>query len=336
MHRWNRRRFVQGAGLAGLTLLAACGRLPWQAPAPTRIPRVGYLAFGVRSSLDEAFRRGLQDLGYVEGQNIVIVYRAAQGASNQELREEAAQLAAELVNLPVDVIAAALAGPVGIARAATSTIPIVMLTSGDPVRDGFVESYGRPGGNVTGLGLLSTELAAKRLELLKELLPGLSRAAALLDPVFATDYEYEATLAAARQLGIDLRPLMVDDPSELDSAFGALVDQRIEGLIVFAHVFSGSYSRQIAAAAARHQLPAMYGRRPEVANGGLIGYGPSYPLAFYRAATYVDKIIKGAKPADLPVELPREFELVINLKTARALGLAIPQHILLQATEVIE
>jgi putative ABC transport system substrate-binding protein len=330
-----RRQFVVGTGAASLGLLAGCGRWPWQSPPPTRIPHVGYLGTGGPSPWDAAFRRGLQDLGYVEGQNLVTEYRFADGATSEQVHEQAVALATELVSLPVDVIAA-LARTVRAIRAVSATIPVVMLSSGDPVRDGFIASYARPSGNITGLGLLSTELAGKRLELLKDVLPSLSRAAALRDPAFPADYEFDATQAAAQTLGIDLLPVDASDPSELDPAFAGLVRQGVEGLVVFTHALANRHGQQIIAAASAHRLPVMYGERSYVANGGLVAYGPTWAGTFYRAATYVDKILKGAKPADLPVELPMRFDFVVNLKTARELGITFPNEIMLQVTEVIQ
>jgi putative tryptophan/tyrosine transport system substrate-binding protein len=248
----------------------------------------------------------------------------------------AAELAAELVHLPVDVIAVALGPTVKAARMATASIPIVMLNSGDPVITGAVASYARPGGNITGLGMLTTELAGKRLQLLKEAVPGLSRAAALLEPSAENAYELQATQVAAEKLGVELLPLEIHQQSDIDGALSTLVNQRIEGLVVFTHGFARRYRNQILAAAATNRLPVMYGDREYVVDGGLISYGPNWSRAFYRAATYVDKILKGTKPADLPVEMPMTFDFVVNLKTAQALGITFPPEILLQVTEVVE
>jgi putative ABC transport system substrate-binding protein len=331
-----RRRFLRGSlALVGLGLLPGYATLPIGPQRQARPPSVGYLGTGGSGPWDAAFRRGLEDLGYVEGQNLVTEYRFAAGATPQQLHEQAVVLATELVGLPVDVIAAVARTVRGV-RAVTATLPIVMLSSGDPVRDGFIASYARPSGNITGLGLLSTELAGKRLQLLKELLPNLSRAAALRDPGFPADYEFDATHAAARVLGVDLLPVEVRDPGELEQAFAGLVRRGVEGVVVFTHVLASRHAQQIVAEAAAHRLPVMYGEPSAVANGGLVAYGPSWTGTFYRAAAYVDRILRGAKPDELPVELPTQLDFAINLTTARALGLAIPPSVLQQATELIQ
>jgi putative ABC transport system substrate-binding protein len=336
MDRWSRRRFVQGAGVAGLAVLAGCGRLPGQAQ-PARVPRLGYLGLGVaNASFDEPFRRGLRDLGYVDGENLVMEFRIAQGESYEDVMASANELVVELIQLPVDVIVAGLGQAAGTVTRATKTTPIVILTSQDPVLTHTVASLAHPGGNVTGLSLLSTELAGKRLELLHATMPRLSRAAALLEPSSIQTYELEATQTAAEQLGVELVPWLVREPGELDSSFARLPSQGVGGLVVFTHEFATRYSREIATAATKNGLAAMFGERLHAVNGGLISYGPSSPAAFYRGAYYVDRILKGAKPADLPLEQPMTFECVINLKAALALGLTIPEHVLLQATEVFQ
>jgi putative tryptophan/tyrosine transport system substrate-binding protein len=332
----SRRQLVQSAGAIGLGLLAGCGRLPGQGqpPAPARVPRIGYLALSRAPGYAEAFQRGLAALGYVEGQNIITEYRF--GVSEGRLTP-LQELAAELVSLPVDVIVGAQGDAVSAARAATTTIPIIMLTSGDPLAAGTVPSLARPGGNVTGLSMLTGALAAKRLDLLKQALPSLSRVAALLEPSdIMRRSELRPTQDAADALAIEVQPVEVGAPTELEPAFAAMSGQGIEALVVFSHGFAIAHRAQITALAAAHRLPAIYGVRVMAASGGLMVYGPPVPDAYYRAATYVDKILKGAKPGDLPIEQPMRFDFVINLKTAQALGLTIPHHVLLQATEVIQ
>jgi putative ABC transport system substrate-binding protein len=271
----------------------------------------------------------------VEGQNIVIEYRAADSKI-----ERYAGLATELVRLPVDLIVAPNTAAGRAARHATTTIPIVTIVMGDPVGDGLVASLGRPGGNLTGTTFLGPELAAKRLELLKEALPSVSRVAALLHPgVYAertTSAMVQETEAAARTLGVHLLLVEVRGPDELDRAFATMISAHADALIVLPSPMLYTERRRLVDLAARHRLPAMYQAREIVELGGLIAYGASIPELWRRAATYVDRILKGAKPADLPVEQPTKFELVINLKTAEALGLTIPPILLYQADKVIQ
>jgi putative tryptophan/tyrosine transport system substrate-binding protein len=248
-----------------------------------------------------------------------------------------AGLAAELVRLKVDVIVAASPPATEAAKQATSTIPIVFTVSGDPVADGFVASLARPGGNLTGLAIISPELVGKQLEMLKKAAPKVSRVAVLQNP---SNQGHRPTLRraedAARTLGVQLQILAARNPSEIEAAFAAMSSQRAGGVLVLRDAMFRAHRAQIVALAAKSRLPAMYGLREEAEAGGLIAYGASVPQMFRRAATYVDKILKGAKPADLPVEQPTKFELVINLKTAKALGLTIPRTYLLQADQVIE
>jgi putative tryptophan/tyrosine transport system substrate-binding protein len=326
-----RRRFVQGAGLAGLGLLVACGRLPWQARQSAKIPTVGYLVPGFPGAVDDAFRQGLRELGYVEGQNILIEYRHA------EFREDRIPLlAAELVQHPVDIVVAnAVAVPA--LRELTTSIPIVMATSLDPVGSGWVASLARPGGNVTGLSLLGPQLSTKRLELVKDAIPGLARLGVVWNAAHpGKRLDVREIEVAAETLGIEVQLLGVRDQEDIERLSAADQGAAIDALNVVADPLVSYHRAHIIDFAVRRRLPTMSEHREFVADGGLMAYGPSVPSSYRRAAYYVDKILKGAKPADLPVEQPMTFEFVINLKTAQALGLTLPPHVLLQATEVIQ
>jgi putative ABC transport system substrate-binding protein len=321
--------------LAGFGLLAGCGALPPSVRRPTEAPRIGYLTSDRSASSDpfgDAFRRGLRELGYVEGENLAIEWRYAERA------DRLPDLAADLSRLRVAVIVAAGAQAVTAARDATDTIPIVMPVSGDPVAQGYVASLARPGGSITGLTSRSASgLAPKRLQVLKEIVPEISRVAVLWNPgSSAKVIELEETEAAARALGVALQSLEVRGPDDFGSAFDAAVAGRVEALTTFTDPLTLTHAMRIADFARGSRLPSVFEVRPFVAAGGLIAYGPDTTDLYRRAATYVDKILKGAKPADLPVEQPMTFELVINLKTARALGLTIPESVLQQATEVIQ
>ncbi len=327
-------------GMAGLLVALALGLLaaPTAAAQPPRMPRIGYLeAYSPSAGALrlESFRQGLRELGYVEGQNVAIEYRDAAGDT-----ERLSQFAAELVRLRVDVIVT-LATPGALAaRRATNAIPIVVVAMADPVRDGLVASLARPGGNITGSTFLGPELVPKRLELLKEAVPGASRVAVLWHPeVYSertmTDMLKE-TEGAARTLGVQLQALGARGPNDFAGAFAAMRRGRADALIVFPSPMFYYEHRRIVDLAAKARLPAVYPWREGVDAGGLMGYGASIPDLFRRAATYVDKILKGTKPADLPVEQPTRFELVVNLKTAKALGLTFPQTILVRADQVIQ
>jgi putative ABC transport system substrate-binding protein len=304
------------------------------AQPPVKVARIGYLSLtgGAPGDapLEEAFRQGLQDLGYVEGKTIVIASRSAEGKA-----ERLPALAAELVQLPVDVIVtqgqAAQA-----AKDTTTTIPIVMVTGGDPVAIGLVASLARPGGNITGLTLMSAELAGKRLELLKETMGRLGRVAVLWNArdAFMTNI-FSEIQTAAPVLGVTIQPLGVQEAKDIDSAIATMTAERPDALFMITDVLTSRYTRQVVDFAVQHQLPTMFQNSGPVAEGGLIYYGPSPMDSYRRAAYYVDRILKGAKPADLPVEQPIKFELVINLKTAQALGLTIPPMLLFQATKVL-
>jgi putative ABC transport system substrate-binding protein len=302
-------------------------------PPRGKSARIGLLG-DVPSFLDEPFRQGLRELGYIEGQSIVIERRAPEWKY-----ERLPGLAAELVRLPVDVIVAASPAATKAAQKATSTIPIVFTVSGDPVADGFVASLARPGGNVTGLATVGSELVGKQLEMLKAVAPKVSRVAVLQNPI--THRETHGGMLrqaddSVRGLGMQLVILDARTPSEIDAAFATMSSRRVDGVLVLRDAMFRAQRAQITALAAKKRLPAVYGLREEAEAGGLMAYGASVPQLYRRAATYVDRILKGEKPGDLPVEQPTRFELVINLKTARALGLTIPPSLLQRADQVIE
>jgi putative ABC transport system substrate-binding protein len=284
------------------------------------------------SARNEAFLRGLADLGYKEGHNIVIEHRSAEGKND---RLEA--LAAELVQLKVDIIVALEPPSARAAKKATQVIPIVMRSTDDPVRAGFVASLARPGGNITGVTSIATELIGKRLELIKDILPRNSRIAVFWDPEFqgARSGVIEAQ-NAARVLGIQLHSLELRRPEDLDAAFKSVLQVRANGILPLRSPLFVRQAKQIAALAVKHRLPAVYDDREFVEAGGLMSYGTDLAELYRRAATYVDKILKGAKPADLPVEQPTKFELVINLRAAKQIGLTIPPNVLARADKVIK
>ncbi len=308
---------------------------PAQAQQPTNIPRIGYLEAvspSISAVRSEAFRQGLRELGYVEGKNIVTEYRYAEGK-----RDRLPALAAELVRLKVDVIVTAGASATRAAKKATSTIPIVMAQDSDPVGKGVVASLARPGGNITGLSTLAPEISGKQLELLKEILPKLSRVAVLGTSTRPGNAQAlrEVKLAAGA-FKVELRYLDVLDPKKIETAFGAARKERADAVLVLAGRILTSHRTQIVELAVKSRLLAIYPFPVYVEAGGLMSYGVRRSDLFRRAATYVDKILKGANPAELPVEQPTKFELVINLKTAKALGITIPPTLLLQATKVIK
>jgi putative ABC transport system substrate-binding protein len=335
MDHWGRRQFVQSVGVAGLGLVAGCGRLPGQQqsqarPSPTR--RIGYLSLNAESGdvYRGAFLQGLHDLGWVEGQNLAIEYRYAAGAA-----EQLPVLAAELVGSNIELLVATPATS-DVAKQATTSLPVVAIHA-DPVGGRLVASLAHPGGNITGLGFIAPELAGKRLELLKGAFPGASRIAAMWNPTNAAmSREYGETRVAADALGVELQPLPVRDLADIESAFDAATQEHTDAVVVIVDTLLVSQRARVVELAAQRGLPAVYSSRLLVDAGGLIAYSPSMSDVFRRAATYVDKILKGAQPADLPVELPMRFELVINVKTARALGITFPNEILLQATEIIQ
>jgi putative tryptophan/tyrosine transport system substrate-binding protein len=323
------------------TILAlfALGAAPLAAEAQqaAKIARIGYLVPNLAASphAPEAFRQGLRDLGYVEGRNVVIEYRDAEGKF-----ERLPALAAELVALKVDIIVAPNTVGAVAAKQATRTLPIVFATAGDPVTSELVTSLARPGGNVTGLSILSPELVRKRLELLKQAVPGVSRVAVLWQPGAMGERTDQDMLkeaeVAARALGVRLHFIEARDPADLERAFSDMTRARAGALTVLGSTMFSTERRRLVDLAAKNRLPAVYPWREFVDAGGLMAYGANVDDLYRRAATYVDKILKGANPADLPVEQPTKFELVINLKTAKALGLTIPQSVLGRADEVIQ
>ena len=325
-----RRIFVCAVGMS---LMAVPLRLAAQ--QSQRVPRVGYLfSFtpGEGQHLWEACRRGLRELGYVEGQNILFEPRWADGR-----HERLPALAAELVRLKVDVIVAAATPASRAAKAATDSIPIVIVAVGEPVKTGLVANLARPGGNLTGLSLLTTELSGKRLELLADVVRNIPRLAVLMNPDNPVHTVFlEETRVAAQRSGARLQPLQARDPKEIEQGFSAAVGERAAALIVFDDPVLWSYRTQIVALAAKQRLPVMYGYREFVDDGGLMSYGPDRIDHYRRTASFVAKILQGAKPGSLPIEQPTKFELVINLKTAKALGLTIPQSLLLRADQVIQ
>jgi putative tryptophan/tyrosine transport system substrate-binding protein len=328
-------RLIGLAVVLVLSLLVASLGGQAQQSQPAKLPRIGYLflqPFAATAHLRDAFRQGLRELGYAEGQNIAIEFRNAEGRPERLL-----DLATELVRLKVDVIVAAPEASVEAAKHAAKAIPIVMAVSFDPVGRGFVASLARPGGNITGLSTVSPELTGKRLELLKEMIPKLSRVAVIWD---AESSRYSDQMkemrAAAQTLKVRLESVSLSGASpDFEAAVQTVRSGGVEALIVVDSSRAFGQRVQIAAVAAKHRLPALAGFREFAQAGGLMAYGASLPDMHRRSATYVDKILKGATPADLPVEQPTKFELVINLKTAKALGLTIPQSLLVRADEVI-
>jgi putative tryptophan/tyrosine transport system substrate-binding protein len=313
-------------------LFGLCGSAPAQ--QPTKVPRIGYLSLAAKPSpRDEAFVKQLRDLGWVDGQNIAIEYRWAANKA-----ENLAKLADELVALKVDIIAAAATPAVNAAKKATKTIPIVMMSAADAVGSGFVASLTQPGGNITGTTSIMPELAGKRLELLKEVLPRLSRIAFMAygpDPahlLFVKDAQ-----DAAQSFKIQFHPLVLKSVDEIDGAFQSMVKERVGALIV-QPLFPSALGQgpRIAALAAKNRIPTISDGFQFAELGGLMFYGPDPIAPYERAATFVDKILKGRKPADLPVEQPTKFELVINLKTAKQIGLTIAQSVLYRADRVIK
>ena len=309
---------------------------PAHAQRPTSIARIGFLHPASARGFDvllQAFRDGLRELGYVEGKNLQLEVRWGEGKL-----ERLPALAAELVQLKVDVIVAASSPSVVAASQATRTIPIVMPVSSDPVGDGLVASLAHPGGNITGLSLMAPELGEKRIQLLKEMFPKVSHAMAVL---WNPDYvgmraRFEQARVAAPAVGLTVRSVEVRDTRELDAAFDVIIREHPEALLLLADPLTISQRSRIVEFAAEQRLPAIYETSNFVDVGGLISYGPSILDQYRRAATYVDKILRGAKPADLPIEQPTKFELVINMRAAKALGIKFPDSILLRADKVVE
>ena len=324
------RKIVFGFAASAM-LFALC--VSAEAQQPKKVARIGFLAPATRTGYQhytDALLQGLRELGYVEGQNIVIEYRWADGNF-----ERLPELAADLVRLKVDVIVAPGVQAVRAAKKSTTTIPVIFPTVGDAVASGLVASLARPGGNITGLTILSPELSGKRLELLKEAFPRISHVAVLLDPR-QPPLSFEETQTAGKSLGLKLQFLEVRDAADVESVFSAMSRARADALITLPHPFLQVHQRQILELAARSRVPAMYQTTEWTESGGLMSYGPDLLDNYRRAAVFVDKILKGTKPADLPVEQPMKFELVINLKTAKQIGLTIPPNVLARADRVIK
>jgi putative ABC transport system substrate-binding protein len=305
------------------------------APLAEAMPRIGLLspfAPADTTTWHQAFRQGLQDLGWVEGRNIAIEYRYAHGR-----RDRLPGLVAELVHLKVDVIVVSVTTDAMVARNATQTTPIVMAAAGDPVGTGLVKSLARPGGNVTGLSQVAPDLAGKRLELLKELVPKLSVLAVLWDPKSRVSLlSWKEMSAPARALGIELHSLEVGSPADFDKAFTEAARMRAGALVIMPGPIFVTSQKRLADLATSRRLPSIFHLAEFVDAGGLAAYGPDRSDLFRRAATYVDKILKGARPSDLPIEQPTKFELAINLKTAKTLGLTIPPSLLFRTNRVVE
>jgi putative tryptophan/tyrosine transport system substrate-binding protein len=315
------------------TLASAAVLARGPAFARTRVPRIGYLRFvRVAPPYDEAFRGGLRDLGYVIGQTILIEERFADGRL-----ERLAEMAAELVRLEVDVIVAVSTQATEVARRATRTIPIVFPVTFDPVASGFVASLARPGGNLTGLSPLNPTVTAKRVELLRELLPRVARAAVLRNPTNpGSAFVLRETETAARDVGLTVQAFEARAAGEIDAAVAAAARSRAEALLVISDALFFSEQARLVDLGRRHRLPTMFDTPEFVSAGGLMSYGTDLVDLYRRAATYVHKILRGARPADLPVEQATKFDLVLNQRTARALGLTIPASLLLRADRVIE
>jgi putative ABC transport system substrate-binding protein len=320
-----------------LALGGLFGPIAAEAQQATKVPRIGYLTVDRAASphLIEAFRQGLRDLGYVEGRNVEIEYRDAEGRP-----ERLPGLAAELVALKVDVILAGSTPQALAAKQATRTLPIVFASAPDPVTSGLVTSLARPGGNVTGLSNIAPELVGKRLELLKQAVPGVSRVAVLWQPGGSGEHTGKDMLkeaeVAGRALGVRLQFVEARGPADFDRAFSDMTRAHASALTSLGGSMFFNERRRLVDLAAKNRLPAVYPQREFVDAGGLMAYGPDLADKFRRAATYVDRILKGARPADLPVEQPTKFELVINLKAAKALGLTIPPSLLARADHVVE
>jgi putative ABC transport system substrate-binding protein len=314
-------------------LFALCSSV--EAQQPKKVARIGFLSLNSRSSIAtnaDAFRQGLGDFGYIDGRNVVIEWRYADGNSDR-----LPDLVNELIHLEVDVIVTSATAPAQAAKHATSKIPIVIANHNDPVGAGLVDSLARPGGNVTGLSNMAIELGGKRLELLKETVPKVARVAVLRIPSApATPPQMKQIEAAASFLGVRLQLVDWERPEDLKNTFSAMTKGRADALITFSGPRFGLYRPQIIDLATKNRLPAMYPDIVYVESGGLISYGAKTADLYRRVATYVDKILKGAKPADLPVEQPIKFELVINLKAAKQIGLTIPPNVLARADKVIK
>jgi putative ABC transport system substrate-binding protein len=336
------RNFMRKASIVFMlsALLLALGHSGW-AQQPTKIPRVGVLFIGGRDQPHlEAFKQGLRERGYTEGQNIVLDYRYAEGK-----QDRLPSLAAELVQLNVDVIVTTSGNSARAAAEATKTIPIVLTTGADPVKTGLAESLAKPRGNVTGLSIIEEDLSGKRVEILREMFPKMTRLAFLWNPL-AVSYSAGATTSGnlsydevekvTKTIGVQLLSYKVLSLAEIEKAFADMPKVRPHALLVVQSPLMTLNSKKIVELALRQRLPGMYPTRQFAEQGGVMAYGPLIGELYRRAATYVDKILKGSKPADLPVEQPTKFELVINLKAAKQIGLAIPQSVLYRADRVIK
>ncbi len=324
-----------------ITVLTVCSMLfalsySASAQQPKKVPRIGFLIASsakVQESRLEGFRQGLRALGYIEGKNIFVEYRYAEGKPDR-----LPELATDLIHLKVDIILAAGGSPPALAaKNATRTIPIVMTNVADAVGDGLVADLARPGSNVTGVSTLAPELSGKRLELLKDILPGISRVAVLANRDFrGYDAQMKEIEVAAQALGLQLQPVEVRGANDLEKAFSAITGGRARAVMTLSDPVTFTLLRRIVGLAIKSRIPSMHLQVEYAEAGGLVSYGPSYADLFRRAATFVDKILKGAKPADLPVEQPTKFELVINLKAAKQIGLTIPPNVLARADRVIK
>jgi ABC-type uncharacterized transport system substrate-binding protein len=326
----DRRVFIiiVGSGIITMPLVGKAQPVP-------KVPKIGLLSGASSAGVEvliDAFKQGMQELGYVDGKTFVLEARYADNKS-----EKLPELARELVERKVDVIVATTDGPIAAVKRESRTIPIVMTNSTDPVGTGFVASLARPGGNVTGMSNISADLSGKRLELIREVVPGLTRVAFLWNPDSrGTVLDYKESEAVASSLHLALQSIEVTSVADLDHAFSAVTAQRAQVLLVPpGNPVAFSKRFEIAAFAQRNRLPSMFGPREYVDAGGLMSYGPSVASVYRQSATYVDKIIKGAKPAELPVQRPTKFELVVNLKTAKALGLTMPRSVLERADQLI-
>ena len=323
------------AGIFAIALTCVLVGAVVSAQQPKKVPRIGYLSgtsYSVNSARVDAFRQGLRELGYVEGKSIVIEWRYAEGKIDR-----LPALAAELVRLKVDVIVASAPPPTRSAKQATATIPIVMAYDDDPVGSGFVASLARPGGNITGLATLAPELSGKQLELLKEIVPKLSRVAVLGSATRpGSPQALREINLAADAAGVQLQYLEIQAPKDVETAFRAASRERADAVLVLSNQVLISHRRVVVDLAVKNRLPTIYSRPEYVEDGGLMSYTTSFTDLSRRAATYVDRILKGAKPADLPVEQPKKFELIVNLKAAKQIGLTIPPNVLAQADKVIK
>jgi putative tryptophan/tyrosine transport system substrate-binding protein len=320
-------------GLAVALVFSLCfASIATEAQQAGKVTRLGALLFGTPATDPNlaAFVAGLRDLGYVEGRNLALEYRSAEGRP-----ERVRELAVQVISLKPDVIVVLGGDMVPFVKDATSTIPVVMLTSQDPVEAGVVASFSRPGANLTGVAFVSSETAGKRLQFLKEAVPSLTRVAVLWNPDHR-DPEYRDIEAAARRLGVHIQSLEARRPEDFDGAFQSATRARAEALMVVSSRFMNLSRSRILEFVSKQRIPLVTGWGPWVRAGGLLSYGPDLDALIKRAASHVDKILKGAKPADLPIEQPTKFELVINLKTAKALGLTIPPSVLGRADQVIE